>query len=170
MEVAGLRLLHLALGMFWAGGTVLLGFWVVPSVVAAGPAGGAVMRGMVVDRKLPQVMTVSGILTILTGLRLYQLRFSTAWLTTTEGIVLTLAGLIAIGGLAIGLFAQRPTAARLSALGETIARAGGPPTPEQVQEMGRLQAKLLRTGKLLGAHVGTAALLMAALRLAQALS
>lgn len=170
MEVAALRLLHLAFGVFWSGGTVLMGFWVIPAIVEAGPAGGPVMKGMVVDRKLPQVLTVSGLLTVLTGLRLYQLRFSTAWLTTPEGLALTLAGLLAIGGLTIGLVVQRPTAGRLAALTGQIAQAGGPPTTEQAQEIAHLRAKLLRTGKILGAHAGAAALLMAGTRLAQVLS
>lgn len=170
MEVAALRLLHLAFGVFWSGGTVLMGFWVIPAIVEAGPAGGPVMKGMVVDRKLPQVMTVAGLLTVLTGLRLYQLRFTAAWLTTPEGLTLSLAGLLAIGGLGIGLFVQRPTAGKLAGLTARIAAAGGPPTAEQAQEITVLRGKLLRTGKVLGAHTGTAALLMAGTRLAQALS
>ena len=53
-----------------------------------GPAGGAVMGGMV-KRKFPVMMTVAGMILLLTGARLYQTRFSMEWLPTPEGIVLT---------------------------------------------------------------------------------
>ena len=170
MEVAVLRLVHIACGLFWAGGAVTVGFWVLPAVVAAGPAGGAVMRGVVVDRKLPQVMTVAGLLTVLAGLRLYQLKFSVPWVGTPEGLVLTLGGLLAIGGLIIGVGFQRPTSMRLADLAAQVAATGGPPTPAQAEQLAALQKRSVKLGKVLGWHLGVAALLMASLRLVQALS
>ena len=73
------------------------------------------MGGIVVKRKLPPIMTVAGLITVITGLRLYMLKFSTGWVTTPEGIVLTLGGLLAIAGLIIGVFAVRPTSMKIAA-------------------------------------------------------
>lgn len=170
VEIAILRLLHIGFGAFWVGGAVMTAWWVVPSVIEAGPSGGPVMRGIVEKRKLPVVMTVAGLITILAGLRLYMIKFSTAWLTTPEGIVLSLGGLLAIAGYAIGMMVQRPTAMKLAALGGAIAAAGKPPTPEQAAEVAALQQKLARAARLVGAHVLAALVLMAAMRLAQQLS
>lgn len=170
MEIAILRLLHIGFGALWVGGAVLTGWWVVPSVIEAGPGGGPVMRGIVEKRKLPLVMMISGLITIICGLRLYMIKFSTAWVTTPEGLVLTLGALLALGGFAIGVMVQRPTAMKLAALGGAIAAGGKPPTPEQAAEIGALQAKLARAARLVAAHVLAALVLMASMRLAQQLS
>jgi hypothetical protein len=85
-----------------------------------------------------------------------------AWVTTLEGLALTLALLTGLSALAMGLFVQRPTAMRLSAL----AAAGGPPS----DELQRLSAKLGRVGNAVAWHLFTLVLLMAGLRLIQTLS
>ena len=50
MEFSTLLLLHVFFGILWAGGAIAVGFFVVPSVMDAGPAGGAVMAGMLKRR------------------------------------------------------------------------------------------------------------------------
>jgi hypothetical protein len=119
------------------------------------------MRG-VVARRLPQAAIGAGLITVLVGLRLYQLRFSTGWLTTPEGLSLTLALLVGLSALGIGIFVQRPTAVKLTALMAT----GGPPT----EEAQRLSNRLGRIGNALAWHALTMVTIMAGLRLIQALS
>src|SRR5262245_30190568 len=115
MEFPLLILLHVAFGIFWAGSAVVIGLFIVPSILDAGPAGGPVMVG-IVKRRLPFVLTIAASLVVLTGLRLYMLRFSLSWLMSLEGLVLTLGGLLGLGALGLGVFVQRPTASRLAAL------------------------------------------------------
>jgi len=176
MEIAVLRLVHILFGILWVGGAVTVGWFVVPSVNEAGPAGGAVMNGIVAKRKFPQAMSLFGLLTIVSGARLYMLKvfgangFNSAWLMTPEGIVLTLGGLLAVAGFFIGVFVQRPIAMRLQALGGEIAAGGGPPNPAQVEELGALKSRMQKLGLVLAGHLGAAALLMASMRLAQTLS
>lgn len=165
MEFSSLLLLHIFFGILWAGGAVALGFFVIPSVLEAGPGGGAVMAG-VLKRRFPILMTFSGLLVVLTGLRLYTMRFSTAFLGTPEGIVLSLGGLLALGGFFIGVFVQKPTAERLGALGARLAAAGAPPTPEQAAELQALRTRLGKVAKLTAWHLILASLLMAGHRLA----
>jgi len=169
MELASLRLLHILFGVFWAGGAICLGWFVLPAVNASGPAGGEVMR-RIVDRKFPQLMLVAGFVTLITGLRLYMLRFSVAWVTTPEGIALTLGGLLGLGAFAIGLFAQRPTAMKLQALGAQIASGGGPPTEAQQAELQALKSRMQKLGHVLAAHLAGAVFLMSAMRLVLLLS
>jgi len=165
VEFSSLLLLHVFFGVLWAGGVVAVGFFVIPSVLEAGPGGGAVMAG-VLKRRFPILMTFSGLVVVLTGLRLYTIRFSTAFLGTPEGIVLSLGGLLGLGGFFIGVFVQKPTAERLGALAAEVAAAGSPPTPTQAAELQALRTRLGTVAKLTAWHLILAALLMASHRFA----
>lgn len=165
MEYLGLVFLHVVFGVVWAGGGVVLGLFVIPSVVEAGPAGGAVMAG-VMKRKLPIMMTVAGLVTVLTGARIYFVRFSTEWLRTPEGIAITIGALLAIEAMIIGIFVQKPVAQKIGALGARMASAGRPPTPEESSEMRALQGRLRVAATVSAWSVLGAAILMAAHRLA----
>lgn len=164
MEYLSLIFLHVAFGIFWAGAVIVLGFFILPAALDAGPAGGAVMAG-VVKRKMPMVLLVAGIVVVLSGVRLYMVRFSASWLTTGEGIVLSLGALLGIAGFAMGVFIQRPTVDRIGTLAASMARAGGPPTAEQAAEMKALQARLRRVARLTAWHLLGASVLMASHRL-----
>jgi hypothetical protein len=165
MEYASLLLLHIFFGILWAGGAIAVGFFVIPSVLEAGPGGGPVMAG-ILRRRFPIVMTVSGAVVVLTGLRLYSLLVSGAWIVTTQGIVLSLGGLAGLGAFAVGILVQKPTAEKLGALAAQVAAAGGPPTPEQAAELERLRTRLAKVAKVTSWHLIVAAVLMASHRLA----
>jgi len=169
MELAILRLLHIVFGVVWAGGAICLALFVLPSVTESGPAGGEVMR-RIASRKLPQGMLLSGFITVLTGLRLYMMRFSAAWLMTPEGMVLTLGGLLAVGALAIAVFAQWPTARKLQAIGAEIASSEGPPTAEMLRDLEQLKGRMHKLGNVLALHLAGSLLLMSSMRLALVLS
>lgn len=166
MEYASLVLIHVLFAILWAGGAIVVGMFVIPSVFEAGPAGGAVMAGML-KRRFPVLMTVSGALVVLTGIRLFTLQpLSGAWFGTAHGIALTLGAVAGLGAFAVGIFVQKPTAERLGALGAEIAGAGKPPTPEQAAEMQVLRAKMLKVAKVTAWHMIAAAVLMSGHRLA----
>ena len=167
MEYLALIFLHVFCGIVWAGGAVVTGLFIVPAVIDAGPAAGPVMAG-VARRGLPVVMTVAAFIVVLTGARLYMLRFTTFWLTTNEGIVITLGALLAIAGFVMGVFIQRPTVARLGALSAQIAASGAAPTASQAGELQALRARLRKTAALTAWHLLGAAALMSAHRLAVA--
>lgn len=168
MEYVMLILIHVAFGVLWAGGAITAGFFVIPAVMEAGPAGGAVMGG-IMKRKFAIVMLVSGLLVLLTGLRMYMVRFSSEWLGSPEGIVLTLGGLLGLGALVIGIGIQKPLAERMTALGAQIAASGAPPSAEQAAEMTALRARLLKIARINAFHLVGATLLMASHRLFAAL-
>ncbi len=164
MEYTTLLLLHVFLGIFWAGGAIVIGLFVLPAVFEAGPGGGAVMAG-VAKRRLPTLMTYTGVIVVLTGLRLYMLRFSSGWFASPEGVVLTLGGLLGLGALGIGSFVQRPMVQRMSMLAGQVA-AGGGPTPEQAAELAALRTRVGKVGRILAWHLIGASLLMASHTLA----
>jgi uncharacterized membrane protein len=165
MEFSTLLLVHVFFGILWGGGAIAAGLYFIPSVLEAGPGGGAVMAG-VMRRRFPILMTVAASLVVLSGLRLYSMRFSAAFLGTPEGIVLTLGAVVGLGAFFLGVFVQRPTAQRLGALGAKLSTEGAPPTPEQAAEMQALRARLSKIARLTAWHVLVSALLMASHRLA----
>ena len=105
------RFLHIVSGILWVGSAFAVFTFVEPTVAAMGPDGGKFMGFMVQRRKLPVVIT------------------SLSGVTVLAGIVAMLIGLLMI----------KPTVQKMEALGGQIAASGGPPTPEQGAEMGRLQ-------------------------------
>ena len=64
------RLVHVLVGVFWAG-TVIFNAWLLaPALKDSGPEGGKVM-GNLAKRGLMVILPIAGILTILSGLWLY---------------------------------------------------------------------------------------------------
>jgi uncharacterized membrane protein len=160
MEYGSLILLHVFFAILWAGGAIAAGFFIIPSVLEAGPAGGSVMGG-IVRRRFPIVMTASGLVVVLTGARLYMMRFSADWLGTAHGVLLSIGVVAGLGAFVIGLFVQKPTVDRMGKLGAKLASAGTPPSPEDAAEMERLRARVGKVGRVLAWHLIVAAVLMA---------
>jgi uncharacterized membrane protein len=168
MEYLSLVFVHILFGVVWAGGAISAGLFFIPSVADAGPGGGAVVAGLM-KRKFPVAMTAAGIVVVLSGARMYMIRFSPAWLHTPEGIVLSLGALLGLGAMVLGLFVQKPTAQRLGTLGAQVAASGAPPSPAQAAELHALRERMTRIGRLIAWHLIGAATLMAVHRLAAAL-
>ena len=64
------RLIHIVIGVFWAG-TIIFNAWLLaPTLRDLGPEGGKVMGGLA-KRGMLTILPVSGILTILSGIWLY---------------------------------------------------------------------------------------------------
>lgn len=144
--VAILRVIHVVFGGFWAGAAILMGWLVTPTARAVGPGAAPLMQGLL-KRHLSTILVGSGLVTVAAGLGLWVLRppFFGSW----QGYALALGALSAVVALVIGISLQRPTGAKIEALGDAIAAAGSPPTQEQGAEMARLQAKMAGFGSLL---------------------
>ena len=151
MEYGILLLVHVLGSFVWGGGVLIAGFFFVPSILEAGPGGGAVMGG-VMKRKYTVYMTLSSILAILSGLRLYALRFgggSAPW--NAERITLTLGALMGLSLFFIGLVRQRPLAEKMGLL----AREG------RGAEIPAVAAQLAKIAKVSAWHVVAIIILMA---------
>lgn len=135
-----LRLVHIVVGAFWVGSTLLLALVILPGMRKAGPGG---------ERALPmaqisQAMSIAALLTTVAGLLLYGWvsRFAWSWITSPLGLGFTAGSLAGLTAFLLGLLSTGPTAQKIGALAGQMQTAGGPPKPEQLAEMGRLQAKL----------------------------
>lgn len=142
-----LRVLHVVIGAFWVGAVVFIAVFLVPSIRAAGPAGGAVMQQLMYVRRLALWLMAAAILTVLSGLTLYgfdSAGFQSAWLGSGPGRAFGLGGVLAIGAVIVGMTVNSPTARRLAELTARIQAAGRPATPDELAAIQGFQARLGR--------------------------
>lgn len=119
------RILHIGLGVFWAGAMFFMVFLLEPSVRSVGPEGGRVMQALQ-KRGFMTIMPAVAVLTILSGGFLYWrivAGFGIDGLSTPFGMALTVGGIASLAAFGQGFFLMRPAslqAGKLSAsLGNT---------------------------------------------------
>ena len=162
-----LRLLHVVLGVFWAGSVGFVFFFLLPTVAAEGPDGARFIQTMGRVTQLTKAFPIAGGLTVLAGLLMFwrdSNGFSGTFFASAPGIVLTLGGLcglIALVGPAAQLARVFNRTARVAA---AIQAAGGPPRPEQLAEIQGLQVKVPGLYRNLGLLLAIAVICMAAFR------
>src|SRR5262245_23924106 len=106
-----LRLIHILSGVFWVGSIIFLGRFVMPTVRAIGPAGGAFMNHLTSVLKLPRAQLGAATLTILSGLSLYwhdSLGMQSEWLRSNAGMAFGTGGALAITAFLIGISVNLP--------------------------------------------------------------
>jgi uncharacterized membrane protein len=140
------RIVHIGAGVAWAGSVFFLVAFVQPAAAAVGPAGAPFMAELLGVRRLVDRIIGIAWVSVVGGLFLYWRDWDLFgslgdWLGSSFGAVLTIGALAAIGALAVGIFATRPTVARLLALGRSAAEAGGP-TAETAASIARAQERL----------------------------
>ncbi len=140
-----LRLLHIVFGVLWVGAVVLVATFVIPSARAIGPAAGPMMGQLTQVRRLPQLMTMAGVLTVLSGLAMYwrvSSGFAASWITSGPGLTFTIGALAGLVSLAMGMTINAPLAKRMGLLQARLASAGGPPAPADLAALHAMQARL----------------------------
>jgi uncharacterized membrane protein len=162
-----LRLIHIVLGVFWAGAAFVTAGFLLPSAQAAGPASGPMMKQLIAVRRLPVVVMVAAILTLLSGLGMYWRDNSVsngAFARSTQGMTLGLGAVVALLTLGLGMGVITPTGKKLTELMATIASSGGPPTAEQGKTMAALQARMMAGSRAAAALVLIIVITMAVAR------
>ncbi len=138
-----MRLVHITLGVFWAGTMVFVALFLEPSVRAAGPDGAKVMQGLV-RRHYLNIMPAVAILTILSGLVMFW-RLSAGhpleWMHSTYGMALTTGGVAAILAAVLGIFVMRASVIRA---GKLMAQAQQASDAEREVTMATVQTLRLR--------------------------
>jgi len=134
-----LRLLHIVLGVYWAGTIIFTALYLEPSVRAAGPPGGQVMTQLIRRGHL-NVMPAVALITILTGIDLYRRvsgGFQMDWITSPRGVALIIGAVAAIVAFVVGVFVLRATSLRIIALSESAQQA--PEGPERETKLAQVQ-------------------------------
>lgn len=161
-----LRLLHIVLGVFWAGTMVFLAAFFIPTMRAV-PNAGAVMQHIMVARKLSAWLAVTSIVTLLSGITLYwnaSLGFTSAWLHSGTGRTFGAGGVFAILAFILGMVINNPGGRRLTALAASIQAAGGTPTSTQATEIQALQKRMALSTVIIAMLVALATAAMASAR------
>jgi uncharacterized membrane protein len=162
-----LRVVHILSGVFWGGAVLFLGFFLLPSIGAAGPAGPKVMRQLIVVRKFPRFIGIFAMLTVLSGLWMFGRINSAsggAFARSTQGMVYGVGAIFAIVTVIIALSVAAPTGAKIIALGDQVEAGGGTPTPEQAATLAALGKRMLIGARVAAINIVIAALAMAAAR------
>jgi hypothetical protein len=130
------RVFHVLLGASWLGAALFTSFFLIPALQEAGPAGGAVMIGLV-RRKLPIFIASIAGLTVLTGLWLYW-RFTDGFdpgiSSTMGGRVFGTGGLLGLVSLIIaGSVVSRNMKSAVRLLTDAAAQPDGPARAAQME-------------------------------------
>jgi hypothetical protein len=158
-----LRAVHVLAGALWVGAAVMNAAFVIPSIMAAGPAGGQVMRILAQVRRLPVFINTVMVTSIVSGLLLYWADsggLQWEWMTSGMGLTFAAGATLALVTAGIAQWVTVPSVRRLGALGAAVAGAGGVPTPVQVAEMAALQRRLLGAARVGATLVVLALILM----------
>jgi uncharacterized membrane protein len=162
-----LRLVHILAGTFWVGSAVTFAGFIYPAVRASGPAGPRVMRQLMYRRGLTLGLTVSAVVTVLTGAAMYAaigVSGFRSWVESPMGTTLAIGAVAALAAGCIGSGLAAPAGRRLQLLSARMADATGAPTTEQLAELARAQTTLGRASVASAALLTVAAVAMATAR------
>ena len=147
-----LRLVHILLGVFWAGAVFMIALFLQPAIAASGPEGGKVM-GALVKRRLLNFVPGAALGTILSGVWLLSRDssgFQGEWMGSRMGMALGTGGVLALVGFLVGMFVMRASTLKAMALGQSAAQLTDAAAREAA--MGQVQA-LRRRAALAGRTV-----------------
>jgi uncharacterized membrane protein len=155
-----MRIIHIFAGVFWAGTSFFMLSFVSPAVIATGAEGQKFMQQLAFRTRFTTAMMGVAILTVLSGLVMYWqiFNFRLSALSSGYGLMLTLGAIAGFIGLLTGYFLQNRITVKMKALSESIAAAGGPPTPEQQAEMKSLSETVTRGGQITSVSLALALL------------
>lgn len=134
-----LRIVHLVAGVFWVGGTLMMAFFVAPTVGATAEAGQKFIAHLMGNLKFSQRMSAAAGLTVLAGALLYWLdtRGSSLWAGSSVGIGFGIGAVFAIIGMVYGIMVGQ-TAKGMAQLGM---QARGKYSAEQMTQLQTLQKR-----------------------------
>ena len=162
-----LRLLHIVLGVFWAGTLIFVATYLVPSVREVGPDGVKVM-GAIVRRRFLDVMPAVAAVTIVSGLWLYWLLsggFNLNWVMSPMGLALGIGGVLAIIAFTIGVIVMRPATLHAGAIARQMGSAPeGPERDSMQQQVKQLRMRSATAGRAVAVLLFLTTALMAVAR------
>lgn len=136
-----LRLIHILGGMFWFGSTLMMYYFVSPTVAATGDAGQQFGGYLGAKSGLSKAILIAAVSSALAGAWLYWIDSngfqSTAWMTSSSGAVFGLGGIFGAISLVLGIIVNRT----IAAMGRLGAQIQGKPTPDQMTQMSSLQIR-----------------------------
>jgi uncharacterized membrane protein len=142
-----LRIIHIFGGVAWAGASFFVGGVIAP-MAQDDASVRTFMQKLNTRSKFHPYMALMATLTLLSGLVLYWMLsgFRVDFITSGRGLMLTIGSLAGLVAWMMGFINQQPTGRRMKVLVNQIESAGGPPQPEQIEQMKSLAEKLSKDG------------------------
>jgi hypothetical protein len=166
-----LRFFHIVAGVLWVGAAFLFVGFIGPSAAEVGPKALPLLTVAVKKRKVVQVITILGFVTVIAGwlmwlkhLRDYDWSLGTWVWDNHFGLALTIGGLFATAAAFEGYLGVGKNVERLVDMGGAIEASGGPPSADQQSNMERIGARIEHHGKRDLAFLLIAVTLMATAR------
>jgi uncharacterized membrane protein len=137
-----LRLVHVFGGIFWVGGSLMINFFIGPTIGATAQAGKQFAGHLMMRTNLSMALTVSAILTVLAGGFLYwrdSQGFTSLWMSAGPGVGFGIGAVSALIGFVFGITLGQLNK-KMALIGSQIKEGG--PTPEQLVQMQKIQDQL----------------------------
>jgi uncharacterized membrane protein len=136
-----LRLFHILSGVTWVGASLVMYFFVGPTLGATAEAGQKFAQHLMTKTRFTAVIIISAILTVVAGYTLYWIDsdgLTSAWTHSGPGLGFGLGSGFGLLGLIFGIMVGNSNSA-LAKLGSQIQ---GKPTPDQMTQLGALRKRL----------------------------
>jgi len=155
-----LRIIHIVAGVFWVGGTLMLAFFIAPTVGATAEAGQKFRGHLMNNLKFSTRMAAAAGLTILAGGILYWLDsdgFTSAWMSSGAGRGFGIGAGFALIGFIFGILVARTT----KGMAQLGTQFQGNPSPEQITQMQSLRKQQASYSNMSAATLIIAVIFMA---------
>jgi len=150
-----LRIIHIVAGIFWVGGTLIMTFFIGPTVGATSEAGQRFVGHLMNNLKFSSRMSAAAGSTILAGFILYWIDsqgFTSAWTSSGAGRGFGIGAGFALIGFVFGILIGRTT----KAMAQLGAQMQGKPSSEQLMQM-----QVIRKQQATYSRISVAALILA---------
>jgi hypothetical protein len=162
-----MRVVHVLVGVYWAGTIIFVATLLMPSVRDAGPDGGKVNLALM-RRGYMNILPVVAVLTILSGFWLYWHDMVTSggtWAGSMSARIYGVGAVAALVGFVIGIFVMRPNAMKLRAMMEAMPNTPeGPARAALMAEMNGPRAKMAAAAPRVATLLAIAVVCMAVAR------
>ena len=137
-----LRIIHIVAGVFWVGGTLVMTYFVAPTIGATGESGQKFMGHLMNNLKFSNRMSMAAGLTVLAGFILYWIDsqgFTSAWMSSGAGRGFGIGAGFAVIGFIFGILVGR-TSKTMVQLGAQMQGRASPEQMSRMQALGKRQA------------------------------
>lgn len=142
-----LRFLHVVSGAFWFGSSMMMSFFISPTVAATADAGQRFMGYLVKQRRVVTVISALAGITVVAGAWLYWIDsggFSSAWTWSSTGLVFGIGGVLGLIGFIFGV----QIGTNINKIVKTGSEIQGKPTTEQMNVIQAAQKRLKVVGPI----------------------
>lgn len=150
-----LRIIHIVGGVFWVGGTLIMTFFIGPTLGAIGEPGQKFVGHLMNNLKFSNRMSAAAGATVLAGFILYWIDsqgFSSAWVSSGAGRGFGIGAAFGLIGFIFGIMIGRTT----KAMAQLGAQMQGKPSQDQIAQM-----QAIRTRQATFSTIAAAALILA---------